>query len=91
MCYLLTETRTQIHTTFHMKIVSIFSELASPWFDAGDDEDSRRRRLIDGEADEMIREGRGTRARNLDLLELQGTHYTEESRLDDAEGDVIYA
>jgi hypothetical protein len=37
-----------------MKIVSIFSELAAPWFDAGDDEDSRRRRLIDGEADEMI-------------------------------------
>jgi hypothetical protein len=47
--------------------------------------------LPQAEADELIREGRGTRARNLDLLDLQGTHYTEDSRLDDAEDDVIYA
>jgi hypothetical protein len=43
------------------------------------------------EAEELIREGRGTRARNLDLLDLQGTHYTDDPRLDDADDDVIYA
>jgi hypothetical protein len=43
------------------------------------------------EADELIREGRGTRARNLDLLDLTGTHYVDDPRLDDAEDDVIYA
>ena len=42
LCYPLTETRTQIRTTSHVKIASIFSELAAPWLDAGDDEDSRR-------------------------------------------------
>jgi hypothetical protein len=43
------------------------------------------------EADELIREGRGTRARNLDLLDLKGTHYTDDPRLDDHEDDVLYA
>ena len=43
------------------------------------------------EADELIREGRGTRARNLDMLDLEGTHYIEDPRLDDADDDVIYA
>jgi hypothetical protein len=31
------------------------------------------------------------RARNLDLLDLRGTHYTDDPRLDDADDDVIYA
>ena len=43
------------------------------------------------EADELIREGRGTRARNLDLLDLKGTHYTDEPGLDDHDDDVLYA
>jgi hypothetical protein len=43
------------------------------------------------EAEELIREGRGMRARNLDLLDLRGTHYTDDPRLDDADDDVIYA
>ncbi len=43
------------------------------------------------EADELIREGRGTRARNLDLLDLKGTHYVDDPRLDDHEDDVLYA
>jgi hypothetical protein len=43
------------------------------------------------EADELIREGRGTRARNLDMLDLKGTHYVDDDRLDDHEDDVIYA
>jgi hypothetical protein len=41
------------------------------------------------EADELIREGRGTRARNLDLLDLQGTHYQDDPRLDDHDEDVL--
>jgi hypothetical protein len=43
------------------------------------------------EADELIREGRGSRARNLDLLDLKGTHYTDDPRLDDEDDSVIYA
>jgi hypothetical protein len=27
----------------------------------------------------------------LDLLDLRGTHYTDDPRLDDADDDVIYA
>jgi hypothetical protein len=34
--------------------------------------------LSDEEAGELIAEGRGTRARNLDLLDLEGTHYEAE-------------
>jgi hypothetical protein len=43
------------------------------------------------EADELIREGRGSRARNLDLLDLEGTHYTDDPQLDDHDDDVLYA
>lgn len=43
------------------------------------------------EADELIREGRGTRARNLDMLDLRGTHYDDDPGLDDHDDDVIYA
>lgn len=51
------------------------------------------------EADELIREGRGDRARNLALLRLEGTHYEEEDTdmdrrglsLDDHDDDVLYA
>jgi hypothetical protein len=43
------------------------------------------------EADELIREGRGTRARNLDLLDLDGTHYQDHPGLDDRDDDVLYA
>jgi hypothetical protein len=51
------------------------------------------------EADELIREGAGGRARNLDLLRLEGTHYEDEDEelkrkgvsLDDYDDDVIFA
>jgi hypothetical protein len=43
------------------------------------------------EADELIREGRGTRARNLDLLDLQGTHYAEHPELDEHDDDIAWA
>jgi hypothetical protein len=54
--------------------------------------------LPQAEADELIREGRGQRARNLDLLNLEGTHYEDEDgsaktgvNTDDYEDDVIFA
>jgi hypothetical protein len=54
--------------------------------------------LPQAEADELIREGRGQRARNLDLLNLEGTHYEDEDgapktgvSMDDYEDDVIFA
>jgi hypothetical protein len=55
--------------------------------------------LPQAEADELIREGRGERARNLNLLRLEGTHYEEEDGdltrkgidLDDYDDDVISA
>ena len=43
------------------------------------------------EADELIREGRGTRARNLDLLDLSGTHYTDDPQLDEHDDDIAWA
>jgi hypothetical protein len=51
------------------------------------------------EADELIREGAGHRARNLDLLRLEGTHYEDEDdelakrglSLDDYDDDVMFA
>lgn len=43
------------------------------------------------EADALIREGRGQRARNLDLLRLEGTHYEDDAGDDDHEDDVIFA
>ena len=51
------------------------------------------------EADELIREGRGQRARNLDLLDLKDTHYEDEGdaaskagvNMDDYDDDVIFA
>ncbi len=53
--------------------------------------------LPQAEADELIREGSGSRARNLDLLRLEGTHYADEDEalerrgldLDDYDDDVI--
>jgi lysophospholipase L1-like esterase len=55
--------------------------------------------LPQAEADELIREGRGQRARNLGLLNLEGTHYEDEDSelerkglsVDDHEDDVIFA
>jgi hypothetical protein len=55
--------------------------------------------LPQAEADELVREGRGQRARNLDLLRLEGTHYEEEDEelgrkgvsLNDYDDDVIFA
>jgi hypothetical protein len=55
--------------------------------------------LPQAEADELIREGRGQRARNLGLLNLEGTHYADEQdqagkagvSMDDYEDDVIFA
>lgn len=55
--------------------------------------------LPQAEADELIREGRGQRARNLDLLRLEGTHYEDEDddlarkgiSLDDYDDDVMFA
>jgi hypothetical protein len=56
--------------------------------------------LPQAEADELIREGRGQRARNLDLLDLEGTHYEELGdeelgkkglSMDDHDDDVIFA
>jgi hypothetical protein len=55
--------------------------------------------LPKAEADELIREGAGHRARNLDLLRLEGTHYQDEDEemakrglsLDDYDDDVIFA
>jgi len=51
------------------------------------------------EADELVREGAGSRARNLDLLRLEGTHYEDEDEdlarkgisLDNYDDDVIFA
>jgi hypothetical protein len=51
------------------------------------------------EAEELIREGAGSRARNLDLLRLEGTHYEDEDdelgkkgiSLDDYDDDVMFA
>jgi hypothetical protein len=51
------------------------------------------------EADELVREGAGSRARNLDLLRLEGTHYEDEDdelakrglSMDDYDDDVIFA
>lgn len=53
--------------------------------------------LPKAEADELINEGRGERARNLGLLRLEGTHYEDEAdelakrglNLDDYDDDVI--
>jgi hypothetical protein len=53
--------------------------------------------LPEAEAQELIREGRGRRARNLDLLALDGTHYLEQDEdlrrrginLDEYDDDVI--
>jgi hypothetical protein len=53
--------------------------------------------LSDAEAGELIDEGKGTRARNLDLLDVTGTHYEAEAAqaarrgldLDDFEDDLI--
>lgn len=55
--------------------------------------------LPKAEADELIREGSGSRARNLDLLRLEGTHYEDEEAeagkkgvsMDDYDDDVIFA
>jgi hypothetical protein len=55
--------------------------------------------LPKAEADELIREGAGSRARNLDLLRLEGTHYEDEEAeagkkgvsMDDYDDDVIFA
>jgi hypothetical protein len=55
--------------------------------------------LPQAEADDLIREGRGSRARNLDLLRLEGTHYEDADgelerkglNLDDYDDDVIFA
>jgi hypothetical protein len=55
--------------------------------------------LPQAEADELIREGRGQRARNLDLLDLEGTHYADADEelgkkglsMDDHDDDVIFA
>ena len=55
--------------------------------------------LPQAEAEELIREGRGQRARNLDLLRLEGTHYEDEDdelarrgvSLDGYDDDVIFA
>jgi hypothetical protein len=52
--------------------------------------------LPDDEAQALIAEGRGTRARNLDLLDLDGTHYKDEDEamarrglsLDDYDDDL---
>jgi hypothetical protein len=53
--------------------------------------------LSDGEANDLIAEGKGTRARNLDLLDLEGTHYAAEEDamkrrgldLDDFDEDLV--
>jgi len=53
--------------------------------------------LPEAEASALIAEGRGERARNLDLLDLAGTHYAEENEelkrkgvnLDDFDDDVV--
>jgi hypothetical protein len=43
------------------------------------------------EAQELIREGTGSRARNLDLLQLDGTHYADApDDIDDHEDDVLW-
>jgi hypothetical protein len=55
--------------------------------------------LPQAEAEELIREGAGSRARNLDLLRLEGTHYEEADEdlgkrgvsLDDYDDDVMFA
>ena len=55
--------------------------------------------LPDHEAAELISEGRGQRARNLGLLQLEGTHYEDEDQdlaarglsLDDYDDDVVSA
>lgn len=55
--------------------------------------------LPKAEADELVREGAGSRARNLDLLRLEGTHYEDEDEdlakkglsLDGYDDDVIFA
>jgi hypothetical protein len=55
--------------------------------------------LPKAEADELVREGAGSRARNLDLLRLEGTHYEDEDddlakrglSLDGYDDDVIFA
>jgi hypothetical protein len=55
--------------------------------------------LPQAEADELIREGAGRRARNLDLLRLEGTHYEDADEelgkrgvsLDDYDDDVMFA
>jgi hypothetical protein len=55
--------------------------------------------LPQAEADALIREGRGERARNLDLLRLEGTHYADAedeaaargASLDDYDDDVMFA
>lgn len=54
--------------------------------------------LPQAEADALIREGRGQRARNLDLLRLEGTHYEDGDdeaakrgvNLDDYDDDVMF-
>jgi len=55
--------------------------------------------LPQAEAEELIREGAGSRARNLDLLRLEGTHYEDADEdlgkrgisLDDYDDDVMFA
>jgi hypothetical protein len=55
--------------------------------------------LPQAEADDLIREGRGQRARNLDLLRLEGTHYEDADselerrglNLDNYDDDVMFA
>ena len=55
--------------------------------------------LPQAEADELIREGAGSRARNLDLLRLEGTHYEDADEdlgkrgvsLDEYDDDVMFA
>lgn len=44
------------------------------------------------EAQELLREGIGTRARNLDLLDIKGTHYEDApEEIDDHDDDVAWA
>lgn len=49
--------------------------------------------LPKAEAEELIREGAGSRARNLDLLRLEGTHYEDlgDERGDEVEDDLVWA
>jgi hypothetical protein len=48
--------------------------------------------LPQAEADELVREGRGQRARNLDLLDLKDTHYedSDDQKADEHEDDMLW-